>query len=318
MIALLIATVVLAALVAFSAATARRVERLAPRRGKFISVDGQQIHYFERGRGLRALVMIHGLGGNLLNFEYALAGELEKDFRVVLLDRPGSGYSTRRFGADASPSAQAATIAAAIRCLGLERPLVVGHSLGGAIALALALDHPDCASALALIAPLTHPVPVLAALPAGLVNLARPLIRIAAWTLSTPVTIISDPLTKRHVFAPETPPPDFDRRAGWILHRRPKAFSAQASDMLAIEPALGRLAKRYSSLTLPIGVLFARQDRLLDYRAQGEAFAAHLPQVALELMEGGHMLPFTAPGRCADLVRRVAASASRSGTKAVS
>jgi pimeloyl-ACP methyl ester carboxylesterase len=54
-------------------------------------------------------------------------------------------------------------------------------------------------------------------------------------------------------------------------------------------------------------MLFARGDRLLDYRAQAEAMKAICPALDLELMDGGHMLPMTAPDRCAALIRRVAA-----------
>ncbi|MFX8512336.1 alpha/beta fold hydrolase, partial [Acinetobacter baumannii] len=85
-----------------------------------------------------AVVMIHGLGGNMLHFGYAMADKLANDFRVVLVDRPGSGYSTRPDAAPATLTAQAGTIATLIRRLDLKQPLVVGHSLGGALSLAIA------------------------------------------------------------------------------------------------------------------------------------------------------------------------------------
>jgi pimeloyl-ACP methyl ester carboxylesterase len=81
--------------------------------------------------------MIHELGGNLLHFDDPLTGRLAGEFRPILVDRPGSSYSTHAAGA-AGLTAQAAAIARLIRALGLTRPLVAGHSLGGTISLALA------------------------------------------------------------------------------------------------------------------------------------------------------------------------------------
>jgi pimeloyl-ACP methyl ester carboxylesterase len=112
----------------------------------------------DKGVG-RPVVLIHGLGGQMRNFTHSLVGRLCGDFRVVAFDRPGSGYSTRSADAPAGVRAQAATLAKAIRALKLERPVIVGHSLGGAFALAIALDYPDCVGAVALISPATHPAP---------------------------------------------------------------------------------------------------------------------------------------------------------------
>src|SRR5262245_48712944 len=122
-----------AGLVWFTANTARKVEAALPPCGRFAEIDGERIHYVDTGGAGPAVVMIHGLAGNLLHFDYALAGRLASEFRLILVDRPGSGYSTRAAGADAGLTAQAATIAKLIRALGLTRPLVVGHSLGGAV-----------------------------------------------------------------------------------------------------------------------------------------------------------------------------------------
>src|SRR5262245_21622381 len=148
--------VLIGGLVWFTARTARKVEAALPPRGRFIAIGGERMHYVDTGGAGPAIVMIHGLAGNLLHFDYALAGRLAGEFRLILVDRPGSGHSTRAAGANASLTAQADAIAKLIGALGLTRPLVVGHSLGGAVALALALDHPDCVGGLALIAPLTH------------------------------------------------------------------------------------------------------------------------------------------------------------------
>jgi pimeloyl-ACP methyl ester carboxylesterase len=308
--AVLLPAVLITGLVWFAATTARKVEAALPPRGRFMEIDGERVHYVDTGGTGPAIVMIHGLGGNLLHFDYALAGRLAAEFRLILVDRPGSGYSTRADGAAATITAQATAIAELIRALGLTHPLVVGHSLGGAISLALALDHPDCVGALALIAPLTHAQQEVPAIFRRLV-IASSLVRtIVARTLATPLAIRRGPVALKEAFAPEAVVPDFRLRAGGLLGLRPQAFYAASSDIVAINDMLPAYVKRYPSLDVPLGILFGKADRLLDYRTQGEAMKASYPALDLELIDGGHMLPMTAPDHCAALIRRIAARKS--------
>ena len=304
---IVILAVIILGLVVFTASTARRVEAALPPRGKFMQIDGERIHYVDRGGAGPAIVMIHGLAGNLMHFTYALADELTGDFRVIMVDRPGCGYSERPDGAPADLTAQAATLAKFMRALGLKQPLVVGHSLGGALSLAIALDHPDCAGALALIAPLTHAPEKVPDVFKGLIIRSPALRKVIAWTLATPLGILRGAAALKVVFGPEPAPSDFPVRAGGLLGLRPKAFCSASSDAVLAEYVLPKYVARYPSLVLPMGMLFARGDQLLDYRAQGEAMKTTYPALDLELMEGGHMLPMTAPDRCAALIRRVAA-----------
>lgn len=302
----LLLAVVIGGLVWFTANTARKVEAALPPRGQFMEIDGEHMHYVDTGGAGPAIVMIHGLGGSLLHFDYALAGRLAGEFRLILVDRPGSGYSTRANGADATLTAQAAAIAKLIGALGLTRPLVVGHSLGGAVSLALALDHPGCVGGLALIAPLTHPQEEVSPVFRPLVIRSRLVRSLIASTLATPMGIRGGPAALKEVFAPEAVVPDFPLRAGGLLGLRPQAFRAASSDIVVINDVLPGYVSRYSSLDKPIGILFGTGDRLLDYRKHGQAMLASCPALDLELIDGGHMLPMTATDRCAELIRRVA------------
>jgi pimeloyl-ACP methyl ester carboxylesterase len=301
-----IVAAVIAGLVWFTASTARKIEAALPPRGQFMEIDGQRIHYIDRGRG-PAIVMIHGLGGNLQHFNYALVDRLAGEFRVVAVDRPGSGYSTRPNHASAALGAQAATLASLVRRLQLEKPLLVGHSLGGALALTIALNHPDCAGGLALIAPLTHArddVPeVFRALAIG----SRLLRGIVSWTLATPLSILNRDKVLAVVFGPEAVPADFATKGGALLGLRPKSFYATSADLMAANDDLPATMQRYGSLAIPFGMLYGTGDRVLDYREQGEAMQQKCPALDLELINGGHMLLLTAPGPCVDMIRRVAA-----------
>ncbi len=303
---LLAAVLIVGGLAGFSVTAARRIEKAVPPQGGFLDLDGERLHVLDKGAG-PPVVLIHGLGGQMGNFTHSLVDRLCENFRVVAFDRPGSGYSTRSLERPAGVRAQAETLAKAIRALKLDRPVVVGHSLGGAVALAIALDYPDCAGALALIAPLTHPVAMPPRVFRGLA-IRSPLLRgLAAWTLATPASLLARNLAIKEVFAPETPPEDFATAGGGLLGVRPRNVYAASSDMIAASDDLETMTPRYSSLGVPIGILYGRGDPILDRRTQGEAMKQNVPSVDLEIVDGGHMLPVTQPDLVAGFIRRVAA-----------
>jgi pimeloyl-ACP methyl ester carboxylesterase len=285
---------------------ARRVESALPPQGRFIDIDGARIHYLDEGSG-PAVLLIHGLGGQMRNFTHSLISKLKGEFRVIALDRPGSGYSTRPPGASAAIVAQADTINRFIEALGLEKPLVVGHSMGGAITLALALNHPGRAGALALIAPLTQ-LPRAVPEPFRGLIIHSPLLRkIIAWTLAIPASIARRNIVLDTLFGPDPVPADFATKGGGLLSLRPKSFIGASQDLMANAQNLPELAKRYASIAVPVGVLYGTGDRVLDYRTHGEGIAAQRPGLDLELVEnGGHMLPISAPDRSARFIARMA------------
>jgi len=308
---ILIVALIVAGLVLFAANTARKVEAAVPPCGRFIEIDDQRLHYVDTGGTGPAIVMIHGLGGTLWNYTYALVEKLSGEFRVIAVDRPGSGYSVRPDDAPAKLSAQANTLAKFIRALGLKRPLLVGHSLGGALSLAIALDHPDCAGALALIAPLTHAQDDVPDPFRGLVVNSPVMRKIIAWTLAIPMSIRGAPELLKIVFGPDAVPADYPTRGGGLLGLRPKSFYNTSSDLAAVNEDLPAMMKRYDGLSIPLGILFAKGDLILDYRRQGEAMKQKCPALDLMLLDAhGHMLPVTAPDGTAGLIRRVAARQS--------
>ncbi len=304
-IVVLVLAAIVAGLVAFTASTARKITAAFPPSGKFMDIDGQRIHYVDKGQG-PAIVMIHGLGGNLMNYTYALGDRLARDHRVIMVDRPGSGHSLRPKGTPANLGKQADTLAKLVRNLKLDRPVLVGHSLGGALSLSIAANHPDCAGALALIAPLTEARDAVPAAFKGL-EIASPLMRtIISWTLALPLSIINRDKVLDIVFGPEAVPADFPTRAGGLLGLRPIAFYNTSTDMMAVGDDMPAIMATYPSIACPIGMLFGRGDRLLDYKTDGEGMKARCPQLDLRLMEGGHMLPLTAPEPCEKLIRDIA------------
>lgn len=292
-------------LAAFTWMVAKRVEKALPPSGRFIQIGDCRLHYVDAGTG-PAIVMIHGLAGQLLNFPKAGFGSLAADYRVVALDRPGSGYSTRPAGAPATLSAQAGTVAAFIKALGMDRPLIVGHSFGGALALALALDHPDCVGGLALVSPATHPTYAVPKLFRGLAVRSRLVRRVVAWTLAIPMAMRGRAATMPILFGPEAMPADFPTAAGGMLGLRPSSYYAGSTDMVAMNEDFPGYVARYGSIKVPVGILYGRGDRVLDHVKHGLAMRSAIPGVTLELIEGGHMLPVTVPDQVVAFIRRMA------------
>ena len=299
-----VCVIVTAGLAVFSLYIAHRVEKALPPQGRFIDIGADRIHYVEYGNG-PPIVFVHGLNGQLRNFAYLRMDQLAQTHRVILMDRPGSGHSTRGAGSSASISAQARTVALFIDAMGLDKPVLVGHSLGGAIALAVGLDHPNSVSRLALIAPLTHLVDPGRAF-GGLMIRSSLVRRIVSVTVATPFAIKGSRAILDIVFGPDPVPGDFATKGGGLLGLRPRSFYAASSDMMAVPGELPAMESRYASLRLPVDVLYGREDKILDWRSHGEALKRKLDSTNLRLVDGGHMLPVTAPSVTMEWLRAIA------------
>jgi pimeloyl-ACP methyl ester carboxylesterase len=304
---LIVLVLVLAALALFSHWVGARVDKAFPPPPELLEVEGERIHYRSFGSG-PAIVMVHGLGGQMKHFDYLPLQELSAHCRIVLLDRPGSGVSPRRDDGKAAIAAQGRLVAGFIRALNLPQPpLLVGHSLGGAIVLAAALHDPGCAAGLALLAPLAHFSPRIPA-PFRALGIRTPwLRRLFAQVFAIPLGILASRQTLEMVFGPDPAPADFPVRGGGLLTMRPRAFYATSTDMCAVETDLPRQETRYGELRLPVFILYGDADRVLDWQENGQALQRKLPQAQLEIVPGaGHMLPVARAPATAAWLERVA------------
>jgi len=296
------------ALAVFNLVLVRFIEALVPPLGRFVEIDGERLHLVDSdkkpGQSEPPLVFLHGLLGQLNHFSYALAARFPER-RVVLIDRPGSGYS--QTARPQTLQRQAEIVARAIEQLGLHKPVIVGHSLGGALALALALGHREQVGGLALIAPLTQTVASPPKPFAVLNQRSRLSLWFGAWTLGPIATLLRSRAASDEVFAPDSLPLRFWSDGGGLLGVRPSALLAAASDIASQPDEMPEMMARYRALDLPIGVLFGAGDRLLDPTTQGVKFCAAAPGARLTEIAGGHMLPVTHPAETEAFIRGVLA-----------
>ncbi len=287
---------------------AKRAEKYLPPLGDFMEVEGSKIHYLDRGKG-PVLILIHGLSGQMRNFTHSMLERLENDFRVIIIDRPGCGYSTRKSDDAARISQQANTIAAFIRKLGLtEKPLIAGHSLGGGVSLSLAINHKDVVGGLALISALTHPVSRDREIPTVFKGLAirSPLLRkIVAWTIAAPTAIKNGPAALANVFSPEKFPEDMATKGGGLLGLRPWAYYAASTDFNKSIIDIEHMPEHYKDLEIPVGLIYGTKDSILDYEAHALALKDKIKDLDLELLENcGHMIPITQPDKVVAFINR--------------
>jgi len=291
-----------AGLAGYSHWQARRAEAAVPMDGTTIDVKGARLHYVDRGHG-PAIVMVHGLGGQLRNFSYALAERLADDYRLILVDRPGSGYSAATGAVRPGVAEQGAIVGRLIDALGLDRPLLLGHSLGGAVGLALALDRPGLLRGLALVAPLTQSETTE---PAAFRALARPSAvgrTLVAHLVGVPLGQLTQAQVRARVFSPEPVPADFGVAGGVRLALRPGNLDASMLDLVAAHGEMAGLAARYPGLDLPVSILYGRGDAILNPERHGRLTAEQIAGATFEPVDGGHMLPVTRPDLTAAFVR---------------
>jgi pimeloyl-ACP methyl ester carboxylesterase len=252
-------------------------------------------------------VVIHGASANLEDMYLALGERFGGRRRVIYVDRPGLGFSTRPAREGATPAYQAAVLRGILDQLGIERAILVGHSWAGALALTFALDCPERTAGLALIAPVTHPGVWQRTKYSAV--LAGPLGWLYARTFAFPLGAMLMWPGSRAAFLPQTMPERYVRRSAAMLVLRPKSLMANWADVGCLETFLDRQAERYATLSVPVIVLAGDSDPLVPAKAQCERLAAAAPHVKIILLPGfGHMLHHAAVARVAEAVEELAAA----------
>jgi pimeloyl-ACP methyl ester carboxylesterase len=315
-----IALLSLAAVAAFAIVTDRRAAARAvqaeashPPLGQFVEVNGRRVHVYVSGSG-PDLVLIHGASGNLRDWTQDFVSRVSDRYRVIVFDRPGMGYTDHSDPAYAaawtsaaeSPEDQAALLQAAAASLGAERPIVLGQSFGGAVAMAWALNHPESLSALVVVSGATMPWPG-SLDPLYRINgsalggaVIPPLI--AAWVPMGYVRRVA-----ASVFAPNTGPADYADKVGAALSIRTATLRTNARQVNGLRPHVARMSPRYGTITAPTELVHGDADTTVPLTIHSAPLSQLIPGANLTVLPGiGHMPHHTAPEAVVAAIDRAA------------
>jgi pimeloyl-ACP methyl ester carboxylesterase len=279
-------------------------ERKNPPLGSFVECEGVRLHYIERGDSRApSVVLFHGNGTLMQDLIISgLVDRLARHNRVLCFDRPGFGYSERpRFARIWTSTSQAALFVKALDRLGVREPVVLGHSWGALVAIAIGLQD-------------NYPV-------RGLVLASGyyfPTRRWDFWMMSGPaVPVLGDlmrytvapviswailPALLRKLFAPRSIPSDFKERFPASMTVRPKQLRAAAEESALLIPEAARLQSRYSSIRCPVHIFHGTEDQLIEPE-QARRLHLLLSRSDLHLVtDAGHMVTYADEGSIAQTI----------------
>lgn len=298
-----VAVVAVGGLTLRTAADVRRAEAAFPPIGHFADVDGTRLHYVDRGTG-PAVVLLHGNPGFVEDFALGpanLVDALARQYRVIAIDRPGHGYSARAVDAGTTPHEQARLLHDLLHQLGVTRPVVVGHSWGGGLALIYAERYPADVAGLVLLGTRAYPS-------AGRADPVYALNRVplvGSLFRATLLPPIGQRLLARRLTAAYAPDPvrQDHLQAARALWMRPGQVAATVWDTKNLQVALDSASRHYSAIAVPVVIIVGDYDRGIE---DSRRLRAAIPGSELRVMANtGHELPLMRPGEVADAVRQV-------------
>ena len=280
---------------------ARRAERDYPPAGRFVQVDGVRLHYVERGSG-EPLVLLHGNGSMIHDFETSgLIDLAARKYRVIAIDRPGYGHSSRPRSTVWTPEAQADVVHAALTQLGVEHATVLGHSWGCSVAVALAHKYPRLVRGLVLASGYYYPT-----VKADVVVMSGPAVPLIGdvmrYSISPIISRLMWPIIMRKLFGPQPVPEKF---SGFpkALAVRPSQIRASAAESALMIPDAFRERGSYPELKMPVAIIAGAEDRLVDSEAQSARLHKDIHQSSFHLVPGaGHMVHQTATAAVMDAI----------------
>jgi pimeloyl-ACP methyl ester carboxylesterase len=280
----------------------RRAEAAHPPQGQFVSVQpGVELHYVRRGEG-RPVVLIHGSDGVLQDFTLSVFDDLAEHFDVIAFDRPGHGYSQRPGDQRLTVELNAALIRQALHELAVDRPVLVGHSYGGAVALRYAIEHPEELAGVVHLAggaysqgsvvnPLFH---------APRVPFVGPLLTRTLVPVSGPVARAMN----RPAFHPHPVPEEWQRTIE-AFSLRPRQFENFAEEWRAFPADLRAMEASYRDIKLPVTIVAGRLDRVAPAEAHGLRLHRDVPGSHLiRVPDAGHQLHHHRPQTVVEAVNR--------------
>jgi pimeloyl-ACP methyl ester carboxylesterase len=319
----MVAAIVVAALAMLALATQAGVfltQRAHPAEGRMVEVSGATLHIVDIGPRDAAgppIVMLHGASANLEVLRQPVGARLAKHHRVILIDRPGHGWSTRARLADSTPEIQGRMIEEALAKLGIGQAVFVVHSWAGALGLRIALDYPQRVAGLVMLAPVAYPWPGGVGRYNDLVTM--PVIGpLLAHTITLPLGTFLAGRGARGVFLPQAMPDGFLANTATSLLLRPREFLANARDLVTLKAAVADQAPRYAAIKAPITIIAGDVDKTVSTNIHSRPLAATAPNAKLIVLSGvGHMVQYAVPDRVvAEIEGMIGAMAPRTAAAA--
>ncbi len=298
----------LAGLAVWNVVRAHAAERRNPPVGRFLRAGGLRWHVVDLNPTApgRPVLMLHGNGAQVDDLlSTGIPETLAATRRVVLLDRPGFGHTHRPWPRVPDAASQARAVADAISTLGLDRPVVVGHSWGGLVATALGVHHPGSVGGLVLLSGYHVPEQRLDAL----LTTGPAIPVIGDFVRYTIQPFIADLIVRRakaRIFEPWPIPPGFDAAVPDEMIRRPGALRAAAGDGLTMRSSAEKLGPHHGGLRMPVAILAGAEDRIVDPDTHSRALHRAVPGSTLRILPGvGHMMHHAVPDAVVAAVEEV-------------
>jgi len=295
---LVIVVTALAILALVTQAGVFALQRAYPARGRMIEVAGATLNVVDigpRDAPGPPVVMIHGASSNLEVMRRPLGEMLARNRRVILIDRPGHGWSTRARLQDTTPAIQGRMIDATLEKLGVGPVILVVHSWSGALGARMALDYPKRVAGLVMLAPVAYPW-------RGGVGWYTKLVTIPvigpllAYTITLPLGYFLAEAGARGVFLPQVMPDGFVGNTATGLLLRPREFLANARDIVTLRAAVEEQAPRYGDIRAPTVVISGELDKTVTTKIHSRQFAKAVPNAKLIVLpDVGHMVQNAVP-----------------------
>lgn len=274
---------------------ARKAERDNPPSGRFLNIDGVRLHFIEQGEG-QPIVLLHGNGSMVQDFvSSGLVAAAAQNHRVIVFDRPGFGHTNRPRSVTWTPEEQADLFKKAFDFLKISDPIVLGHSWGSSVAVALGLRHPKSVGALLLVSGYYYPSfrPDFLAMSSA----AAPVIGdILSRTVAPLLSRLMWPGMLAKIFGPKDVPAKF---TGFPKEMavRPGQINASAAESALLIAFAESNSDEYPKLTMPVTIMAGGDDRLIDPEGQSARLHADIVQSQfIQVAEHGHMVHQTATG----------------------
>jgi len=282
---------------------AGRAERRHPPKGRFIKVDGVRLHYIEAGEG-EPVVLLHGNGSMVDDPLLSIFPALAETHRVIAFDRPGFGWSDRPHDREWTPDAQATLVRSALRRLGVERPVLYGHSFAAPIVVSFALLYPGDVRGVVAASGYYYPNFRADSLLAW--SMTLPVIgRVLRNTLMPVQGAAFGTLSVKAMFAP-APVPETWAVFPSSLSLRPSQLRASGEDGRTMRAWAKRSSPHYGDIAVPLMIVAGSEDLVVDPIGHSGRLHDDVPGSRLRLWpDTGHMVHHTRPGEVIDAIEEL-------------